>query len=276
MHHLPARSLLLLSLFLSTSNLGVFAQDKVLADKLAKRASMECQEMKTAFRALPHINEAIKLDPDNGSFYALRAYVYLRMEEDREALDDINHAIKLNPKAAYFHESKATILAALKRNNEALEEANKAVEMEPNCTTKLTRATILMNMGNLQEAKVALDKLAAEEKSDFRPRMRRIPLNKKLNCWDAVVEDSNFMIKFADKNSYSYKLHVLDRGIAYTKLKQYDKAEQDLKQAGKALPDVREVHQALLALYEITKRPREAMAEKTYLNELDEDIKPFK
>jgi len=42
------------------------------------------------------------------------------------------------------------------------------------------------------------------------------------------------------------------------------------------MPDNREVHQALLELYKTTKRAKEARAEESYLNEMDEDIKPFK
>lgn len=275
MHQVSIRITLIISLLLLATT-PVNAQDKALAAKLADIASREFQERNTLHQALTHINQAIKLDQKSGNNYYIRAEVYKRMEEDELALNEINRAIELEPKEAYFYECKANIVLTLKNNKEALEAAEMAVKLKPDSVTRTTRATVLIAMGKLQEAKAAFDKLVEEDKNDFRARMRRVAVNKKLNCWQPVVEDMSFLMKRDSKNSFSYKTHFLERGIAYLRLKQYDKAEQDLRFALKVMPDHREVHQALLELYKTTKRAKEARAEEIYLSEMDEDIKPFK
>ncbi len=275
MLNLSIRTILIISLLLLAAT-PVNAQDKALAAKLADMASREFQERNTLNQALTHINQAIKLDQRNGNYYYTRAEVYKNMEEDQLALIDINKALELVPTQAYFYETKTNILLSLKRNKEALEAADMAVKLKPDSLTRTARAMVLIAMGKFQEAKAAFDKLVAEDKNDFRARMRRVAVNKKLNCWQPVVEDMSFLIKKDNKNSFSYKTHFFERGIAYLKLKQYDQAEQDLKFALKVMPDNREVHQALLELYKTTKRTKEARAEESYLSEIDDDIKPFK
>lgn len=275
MPHLSIRTILIVSLLLLATT-PVNAQDNALAAKLADMANREFQERNTLHQALTHINQAIKLDQKSGNNYYIRAEIYKRMEEDEMALNDINRAVELVPTQAYFYECKANILLTLKQNKQALEAADMAVRLKPDSITRTTRAMVLIAMGKFQEAKAVFDKLVEENKSDFRARMRRVPVNKKLNCWQPIVEDMSFLMKIDNKNSFSYKTHFLERGIAYLKLKQYDKAEQDLKFALKVMPDNREVHQALLELYKTSKRAKEARAEESYLNEMDEDIKPFK
>lgn len=275
MLHVSMRTILITSLLLLATT-PVNAQDNASAAKLADMANREFLERNTLHQALTHINQAIKLDKKSGNNYYIRAEIYKRMEEDEMALNDINRAIELAPTQAYFYDCKANILLTLKQNKQALEAADMAVRLKPDSITRTTRAMVLIAMGKLQEAKAAFDKLVAEDTNDFRARMRRVAINKKLNCWPPVVEDMSFLMKRDNQNSFSYKTHFLDRGIAYLKLKQFEKAEQDLKFALKVMPDNREVHQALLELYKTTKRAKETRAEESYLNEMDEDIKPFK
>ncbi len=255
---------------------AALADKKQLAKVYADKATVQNLQMSTRSSALSHINQAIAMDNNNAYYYHIKASIYWKQEEDQPALDNINRAIELNPGVAAFYETKACILQTLGRTQDALATIDKALKMQDSLEYHVDKASILTSLRRFNEAKVELDKLIKENPKNPIPRVRRVTVNNNLKNWPGVIEDMDFLIGFDDKNTISYYMHFVDRANAYMMLKQYDKAEKDLQFAVKKMPDLRETHRALLALYKATGRSKEANAELAKMADLDDDIRPFK
>lgn len=252
------------------------ADKKQLAETYARKAAVENLEMATRVSALNHINQAIAIDSTNSNYYHIKSTIYWKQEEDRAALDNINRALELNPDVPAFYDTKATILQSMGRAAEALKLIDRAIKLKELVEFRCTRASLLDSLRRFDEAKVEIDKAVKQEPKNPLPRIRRVTINTHLKNWQGIIEDMTFLIGAGEQNSFSYFMHFVDRGNAYMMLKQYDKAQKDLLFALKKMPDRRETHTALLALYKATGRPKEAAKEAAILSDLDEDIKPFK
>ena len=57
--------------------------------------------------AISDMNEAIRLDPSNASYYAYRGGFYDRIGQPDQALKDLNKAIELNPNTPHSYQSRA-------------------------------------------------------------------------------------------------------------------------------------------------------------------------
>jgi tetratricopeptide (TPR) repeat protein len=84
-------------------------------------------------QALPLIEKAVKLEPDNGAYLDSLAWVLFKLGRTKEALIHINKAIEKTEKPdATLYDHLGDIYTALKQPNQARDAWRKSVSIEPN------------------------------------------------------------------------------------------------------------------------------------------------
>lgn len=276
--HIPgirrlAVCILLAGLQLSSNAL---AQDDQKAATLWTRAAQEDTHMASRPAAIVHIDQALALKPKNPQYWQTKAAILVNMEEHEEALPCINKSLELDPKSASSWQIKAVVLSGLGRNKEALDAANQAVQLDGYLNYRLTKAQILADLHNFDQAEKELDDMIKLYPKDQITRARRAFVARHTQHWNKVIEDSTFLINQLGPRSQPYYEHIQNRAAAYVNTKQYDQAIADYKLGLKASPDDRRLHSALLNVYKIIGNTKGAQVESTALENLDHDLTPLK
>ena len=83
-------------------------------------------------KALEHLNEAIRLDPNFVDAYLNRAQAHLYLDKSQQAFDDFDRAIQIKPNSAeaYFRRGKA--YQSLEKEEQAFEDFDKVIQLDPN------------------------------------------------------------------------------------------------------------------------------------------------
>lgn len=104
--------------------------------------------------ATRHLEQVIKLDPENGEAYTWLGFVYDKLGDSEKALEAYHEACRLTPNnyKAYFESGK--IYLKLKRYNEALEPLSQCVSLKPDFPD------VFFNLGMAYESLGLLDKSA--------------------------------------------------------------------------------------------------------------------
>jgi len=92
---------------------------------------------KTYDQSLNHINEAIRLDPQNAKYYYTRGELNrgklykVDFKKYDDALSDFNKAMKLDPEIALYYHSRGELYSEhYKKYDEALQDFNKTIELD--------------------------------------------------------------------------------------------------------------------------------------------------
>lgn len=118
--------------------------------------------------ALLAIDEAIALDPEQGSYRALRALVLCRLDRGEEALEAAAEAIALDPEAAFSYAAKAQAYMTLERWGAAEEQAKKSLQLDgDNHFAGNLLAMCLRLQGKKEENDQAVAQLLAENPEDL-------------------------------------------------------------------------------------------------------------
>ena len=103
--------------------------------------------------ALPHMEAALRLQPNNGDFHLMYANLLQRIGRNDEAAVHFESGIRLKPISADAHYSYAAFLAALGKNDECISELRAVLRLKPNYPdAQLRLADALSAKGNLKEA----------------------------------------------------------------------------------------------------------------------------
>ncbi|MBS2007768.1 MAG: hypothetical protein JST01_12050 [Cyanobacteria bacterium SZAS TMP-1] len=245
------------------------------AKRLLLQAAKEGQTMGSRGAALKHIDQALALEPHRAEIWAEKAIILDGLEEDAEALPCIEMALKISPKVTTYWTEKAHVLNSLKRHQEALAAVDTAVKLDATYYARLQRTEILMAMSRFAEAESELNALVAKQPSNLVIRARHSDAARRMGHWDAVIEDSTFLLTTVKPESYSYYSLLEDRARAYIEKKQYDKAIADYKLGLKHSPDDRKLHAALLKVYKLKGDAQGVRTETQALKEFDDDFKPL-
>lgn len=255
----------------STTALPATAQNKARAEELIKKAKKENESTDTRLQAKLDINRAIALDPSNSEAWCQKACILHIMEEDEQALPCIDRCLQLKPQGAYSWNLKATILSAMGKNQEALEASERSIKLENVPDMHITHATILRNLGKLEQAESELDAVLKVQPGEVTAHARRMGVASHTHHWQKVVADSTFLIGLKDEKPRNVLSHILARAEAYTELKQYDKAIADYLNELKVIPGNRQLHVGLIKAYRASGNLKAAKEQEKVLAELDED-----
>ena len=163
-------------------------------------------------KAIAEFSRAIELDPTDGGRYRRRAWAYLGLQNWDSALDDLSRAIDLDPDGDLYLTRGMTYYYA-ERYEEALADLDKALLIGGIYAGAAHhgKGWTFYAMGRYEEAVEAYTQASADNWDDY--------------AWP-FFEDSHWL---------------LDRGIAYRELGQFDEALAD--------------HEALLELWDGWFRP---------------------
>ncbi len=114
-------------------------------------------------KALLTLNTWIKLQPEAGRPYYLRALLNFELKENKKAIADLKIAIKLNPNDSRSMYNLATFYYQQKEFQNAVIQINKALRIEPNNSDfKYLLALSYRDQGKLKEAQIIMEELRKE------------------------------------------------------------------------------------------------------------------
>jgi tetratricopeptide (TPR) repeat protein len=215
------------------------------------------------------INKALEIEPENYGFLGNKAVILHKLGRTDDALECIDKALKINQKDAGLWYQKGRIT---KDFNEAIKCFDKALEFDPDLVEALCdKGSNLSNIGKYDEAMKIFDEV--EKKCEKYDNCETISMKKgitlsKMGKSKEAIKHFNKALKLNPEDADSY----ISRAIAYRKLKQYEKEQEDYKRALEFDPNHIHVMQNFSELYILTKNYEGAqeMAKRT-LNIAEED-----
>jgi tetratricopeptide (TPR) repeat protein len=133
-------------------------------ERAARRTIAMSLAAEQAFsKAIPHMREAVKLDPDNAAGRVELATMYTHNSQPAEAVAEYREVVRLQPGSAGTHAGLAAALASQGKGEEAIEEFRAALAINPKfAMAQVGMAHILsQQLGRIDEAiaayRVAMD-----------------------------------------------------------------------------------------------------------------------
>lgn len=83
-------------------------------------------------RAITDLNQALKLQPDEASYYDSRGFAYAGKRDYSRAILDYNQALKLKPDAGYAYYHRGLVYRALGDRQKAIADFKKTFELTKN------------------------------------------------------------------------------------------------------------------------------------------------
>jgi tetratricopeptide (TPR) repeat protein len=193
-----------------------------LADAFIERAVFYFHQMEDNSKALADCTTAIKLNPQNADGYELRAEIYSEIGEYQKAITDYTTALRLNPNnpavlfnraTAYYQIGKTRLAEADERKAEKL---NKTAPIESRIFTIAADEIKLPVKESLTEEELAVSYIELSKKD-----LELIPKDAEGNKIE--IERLTNILQ-ADPQSI---FGLFERGRAYARLAEYDKAIAD-------------------------------------------------
>ena len=145
----------------------VAAEDKVFQ---SNRKIEECRKLyyDGDYKGVVNLcDEAIKIDANNATAYALRGAIYKEMENYDAAIADLSKAIELKPDYAAAYNDRGTIYQAQQNFSQAFADYDKGIQLDPNeAAGYVNRGMIYLAMSKFDEAIADANK-AIQLKSNF-------------------------------------------------------------------------------------------------------------
>ncbi|MCE1247423.1 MAG: tetratricopeptide repeat protein [Firmicutes bacterium] len=170
------------------------------AQKLAEEGR-KYQEEGNLQKALECFNEAVKLAPDNSSFYAGRGLIHYQMKTYHLALEDYDKAVKLDPNSAMNYLNRGDAYLVMAKHDLAMKDYEQTIKLDP------TRHGAWYHMGMIKI-------------------MRR--------QFDEALKDTEKAISLLPKNDEGYQFN---KAFILYKLERYDDSLNAMKEVMKIAPD---------------------------------------
>ena len=235
---------------------------------------LESRWMNRQKEAEEHLNEALKIEPDQDEVRNMLVRIKLARNDFDGALEVARGDIKIDKKDPGNHLSLASILERQWRFNEALEELNKAIKLNPDKAVYFRRrASIRKQQGDLKAAIKDQTKAVALSKSQTFELIELANLNVEDNNVDAAIANLKEALESDPKNK---KAHEELTEILHAN-KKWDELVSELRRAIEQNEKDSELHYDLgMALMKV-KNSKEALAEFTTASNLNEkDPKPLR
>ena len=182
---------------------------------------------KNYIQALENMEAAIRINPENPTYYAFRSeinLVYLRPRRDSrgyyDVLDDINLAIALAPDTYQFYQIRSSFLNSMGNLDDAVEDYNKMIELSP-LEDKAYTDRGVFNLNRYEYKKAAKDFTKSIEinPNDERNYRYRGLCNSNMNNYSVAYEDYSKSIDLQTiKLSNTPNIYILKNILAETYL----------------------------------------------------------
>jgi predicted Zn-dependent protease len=130
--------------------IAALARDKEAYDSYV--LGRESLEKGNSTEALKHAREAIRIEPREGHFYALRGDVYYLENRYDQALADYNRAIERNGNYFYYFLQRGLTRKKLNRASEARADLKTSAELLPTAVAYNSLGELELAIGSLQQA----------------------------------------------------------------------------------------------------------------------------
>lgn len=183
---------------LSREDLKVF-QNKKNAEKEFNKAKIEMANGKK----IEYLNNAIKLNSNEASYYVERGYRLALQKRAQEAFEDNIKAIELDPQNAIPYYNIGIYYLELERYEEAKNFLNKAIDMAPAYVNPyLAKARILIKQNKKEEILMLMDKLLEIQPNN-------------VHALNAKADISRSIGEYENANAYIYKAIEIDSDMSY-------------------------------------------------------------
>jgi tetratricopeptide (TPR) repeat protein len=213
------------------------------AQALCTKAMKLCEQQEGREEALQYLDQAIKLDSSQSQYHGLKAGILYDMDEDEEALKEAELALALDKRNFTAWDYKARALARNGRAQEAITCMNNSIKIHADANAYNTRGRILRITGRLDEAKADMKSAIKLNYNLDTPRWELLDLELQTKNWQQAISQANWLIEKGGVHQSAAWRH---RAQAYVGLKEYAKAEADLRHAIRLWPDDVRIHQELL------------------------------
>ncbi|MBS2009831.1 MAG: tetratricopeptide repeat protein [Cyanobacteria bacterium SZAS TMP-1] len=240
------------------------------ARALFQKACIEAVVDRKQHEALVDFDRAIQLDPNIALFYAKKGELLYHLQEDEVALETAQKAIALDQKSGLAWAVKGKSLGRLGRAAEGIKALTRATELDPKTAEVWNARGRLYSVERKWDLAEADTNKALQLNKTFVPAlMDRISIREHLKAWPQVIDDCSLALRLDPSNRGRI---LRSRAGAYSALKDYAKAERDLKDALQIWPDDIRIHQELLAIYKTTRAENKAASEAATIQGLSKDF----
>jgi tetratricopeptide (TPR) repeat protein len=216
--------------------------------------------------AAKHLQNLSHRQPDNQEVWYLLGKVYMRLSE--QSLAKMN---AIDPNSVLAHEMSGEIMASMKNYDGAIVEFKKAVELAPKqAGTHYELGNAYWNLG---EWDAAAAELRTELGNDPNNCMAQWILGNILLAQDLRPEEALANTNKALALCPALTQARVDRGRAFLKLNQNEKAVPDLEAAVKTSPDEPTIHFFLAQAYRALGRAQDAKMEMQTFAKLEESAR---
>ncbi len=144
--------------------------------------------------ALTQLNQALALDPQNGSALARRGMVKTRLNDPDEALQDFNLAIKLEPDNFSAYLGRGLLHRQLKDTEGSLADLNQAIKLAPSVPTLyLARGRTYAEAGLAKKAVEDFTQALQFDPTEYAAYMERAYANLTLKRNDRAISDLDYV-----------------------------------------------------------------------------------
>ena len=155
--------------------------------------------------ALPYVNKAIELNPNDSSYYATRANIYDNLNQFENAMDDCNKSIKLNAQNLDVYYLRGLAKAALSLYAEAIEDLNFVLNEDPNHSQSYgLRGCCYNGLEMPEQALEDFNRALELNPDDFASYANRGDTKAVLKDVEGAIEDYNNAIELGFNTSDTY------------------------------------------------------------------------
>jgi tetratricopeptide (TPR) repeat protein len=185
-----------LPLFLTVSCVSSKSKEEVVRKYLTQATQ---REKAGDFQgALTVLDEALAVDPDNGSALARRGMVKARLNETDEALEDFDRAIRLEPDNFSAYLGRGLLHRQLKQTDASLADLNEAVKLAPRMPQLyLARGRTYAEAGMAKKAIQDFSQAVQLNPAEYAGYMGRAYVNMTLKQNDRAMSDLQYVLDHA-------------------------------------------------------------------------------
>jgi tetratricopeptide (TPR) repeat protein len=179
-------------------------------------------------KAIADLTKAIKINPTYKDAYYSRAYAYRKIKNYQAAIADYTKLISLNPdnSIGYFYD-RGNAYRKLKNYRAAIVDYTKAIKIIPSGAGYFNRGVVYKELKNYQAAIADYTK-AIKMDFDYDNAISIVLLdNEQFREYYSIVTGYDKVIKMNPNDADAY----LNRGIAYSELRDYETAASDVNKA---------------------------------------------